>query len=50
MAMLRLFDKLFEEYKYKKEFIKKILKEPIDIIIKYIDLNDRTLNRTGINQ
>jgi len=48
--MLRLFEKLFEEYKYKKEFIKKILKEPIDIIIKYIDLNDRTLNRTGINQ
>ena len=45
-----IFDKLFEEYKYKKEFIKKILKEPIDIIIKYIDLNDRTLNRTGIKQ
>ena len=41
---------MFEEYKYKKEYIKKILKEPIDIIIKYIDLKDRTLNRTGINQ
>lgn len=45
-----LFDKLFEEYKYKKEFLKKIFEEPIDIIIKYIDLNDKTLNRTGINQ
>ena len=47
---LFLFNKLFEEYKYKREFFKKTLKEPIDIIIKYIDLNDRTLNRTGINQ
>ena len=45
-----IFDKLFEEYKNKKEFLKKILKEPIDIIIKYIDLNDKTLNRAGINQ
>jgi hypothetical protein len=47
---LFLFNKLFEEYKYKREFFKKTLKEPIDIIIKYIDLNDRTLNRTGISQ
>ena len=39
-----------EEYKYKKEFFKIILREPIDIIIKYIDLNDKTLNRTEINQ
>ena len=45
-----IFEKLFEEYKHKKEFLKKIFKEPIDIIIKYIDLNDKTLNRTGINQ
>ena len=47
---LFLFDKLFEEYKYKKKFLKYTLKEPIDIIIKYIDLNDKALNRTGINQ
>ena len=45
-----IFDKLFEEYKYKKEFLKKILKEPVDIIITYIDLNDKTLNRSGIKQ
>jgi hypothetical protein len=41
---------LFEEYKYKHEFSKNVFKEPIDMIIKYIDLNDKTLNRTGIIQ
>lgn len=45
-----LFFKLFEEYKYKYEFSKNVFKEPIDMIIKYIDLNDKTLNRTGIIQ
>ena len=25
-------------------------KEPIDVLIKYIDLTDKTLNRTGIHQ
>lgn len=46
------FEKLCEEYKNKHnfEFSQKILKEPIDVIIKYIDLSDKTLNRTGINQ
>ena len=49
---LFLFYKLCEEYKYKDnyEFLKNTLKEPIDVIMKYIDLNDKTLNRTGINQ
>lgn len=42
---------MFDEYKYKyKYYLKNTLKEPIDIIIKYIDLNDKALNRTGINQ
>jgi len=46
-----IFYKLFEDYKYKNnEFLKNILKEPIDVIIKYIDLNDKKLNRSGINQ
>jgi len=42
--------KLFEQSKYKISNLKTVLKEPIDIIIKYIDLSDKTLNRTGINQ
>lgn len=45
-----LFIKLFEENKNKREFLRYILKEPIDVIIKYIDLNDKTLNRSGIKQ
>ena len=43
------FLKLFEEVNVKQETSIIINKEPIDIIIKYIDLTDRTLNRTGIN-
>ena len=41
---------MFEEYKYKYEFSKYVFKESIDLIIKYIDLHDKTLNRTGISQ
>ena len=37
--------KLFEEFRYKTS--KKVIREPIDIIIKYIDLNDKALNRKG---
>jgi hypothetical protein len=43
--------KLFEEQKnVKKEYLKIVEKEPIDVFIKYIDLRDRSLNRTGIKQ
>ena len=47
---LFIFYKLFEEYKFKYKLLKNILKEPVDIIIKYIDLQDKALNRTGISQ
>ena len=42
--------KLFEVGFLQKNYINYINKEPIDIIIKYIDLNDKKLNRIGINQ
>ena len=41
--------KLFEEFRYKNELLKYVIREPIDIIIKYIDLHDKTLNRKGFN-
>ena len=44
------FFKFFEENEYKKENLRIVRKEPIDIIIKYIDLSDKTLNRKGIKQ
>ena len=44
------FLKLYEEVELKKEYIPLIEKEPIDIVIKYIDLTDETLNREGIKQ
>ena len=44
------FIKLFDEAEYKKEYLEEIKKEPIDIVIKYIDLFDKALNRTGIIQ
>jgi len=47
--LFRLF-KLCEKGLNQNKHIKKINKEPIDVVIKYIDLTDRTLNRTGINQ
>ena len=40
--------KLFEELKIRSEHIPKIEKETIDILIKYIDLNDPFLKRDGI--
>jgi len=43
--------KLFEEQRHvKEEYLEIVEKEPIDVFIKYIDLSDRTLNRTGIKQ
>ena len=42
------FLKLFEEVELKPEHIEIIEKEPIDVLIKYIDLSDKTLNREGI--
>ena len=42
--------KLFELDFMKKNHINIVNKEPIDIIIKYIDLYDQKLNRNGINQ
>ena len=41
--------KVFEDDESKK-YMNFIKKEPIDIIVKYIDLMDRTLNRSGIKQ
>ena len=40
--------KLYEELKIKKEHINIIENEPIDILIKYIDLSDPLLKRDGI--
>ena len=42
--------KLFEEVEFKKENIEKVEKEPIDLVMKYIDLTDKKLNRSGIIQ
>ena len=42
--------KLFEIGFLNKKHINIINKEPVDIIIKYIDLYDKKINRTGINQ
>ena len=44
------FVKLYEEADYKQEYLEEIEKVPIDIVIKYIDLSDKALNRTGIIQ
>ena len=44
------FFKLCEEVKFKQEYIEFIDKEPIDVVIKYIDLTDPSLNREGIKQ
>ena len=40
--------KVYEEAEIKPEHINYINKEPVDVVIKYIDLSDKTLNRTGI--
>ena len=44
------FFKLCEEVQITPEQEKMIENEPIDILIKYIDLTDKTLNREGIKQ
>lgn len=44
------FQKLFEEGKFNFRYLKYINNEPIDVVIKYIDLMDKSLNRIGINQ
>ena len=44
------FIKIYEEFNHSDEDIKLIEKEPIDIVIKYIDLSDLNLNRKGIHQ
>ena len=42
--------KIYEEINHSEEDLKLIEKEPIDILIKYIDLKDQNLNRNGIHQ
>ena len=42
--------KIYEEVNHTEEEIKLIENEPIDILIKYIDLNDPNLARKGIHQ
>ena len=42
--------KLYENAEITSKYKKYINKEPIDILIKYIDLTDRKLNREGIQQ
>ena len=44
------FLKLYEEVKLKPEHLAFIDNEPVDVVIKYIDLSDKTLNREGIKQ
>ena len=43
-------EKLYDEVKIKEQHMPIIEKEPIDILIKYIDLNDSNLQREGIKQ
>ncbi len=42
--------KIFDIVKFSKYHSYKINKEPIDIVMKYIDLTDKLLNRNGIKQ
>ena len=44
------FIKLYEEPEISEEIMKYIEEEPVDVVIKYIDLSDKTLNRAGIHQ
>ena len=44
------FIKLYEVGESNLEHLEIIDKEPIDVLIKYIDLSDKTLNRKGIKQ
>ena len=42
--------KMYEEVTFTDEQKEIVEKEPIDVLIKYIDLTDENLNRTGIKQ
>jgi len=42
--------KLYEEVELNHKYLRYVNKEPIDILIKYINLNDKKLNREGIKQ
>ena len=44
------FRKLYEENIFNNTYLKIIQNEPIDIVIKYIDLTDKNLNRSRIKQ
>ena len=44
------FFKLYEEVEIKPEHIKFIEDEPVDVLIKYIDLSDKTLDRKNFTQ
>ena len=44
------FLKLYEKGNLKQSHLKFIEKEPIDLVIKYIDLTDKSLSRIGITQ
>ena len=44
------FLKLYEEVELKPEHIEIIEKEPVDVLIKYIDLRDKNLKREGLKQ
>jgi hypothetical protein len=44
------FFKLYEEVEIKPEHIKFIEDEPVDVLIKYIDLSDKTLERKNFTQ
>jgi hypothetical protein len=41
---------MLEEVEFKKEYVDIVEDEPIDVVMKYIDLSDKGLNRTGIHQ
>jgi hypothetical protein len=41
---------MFEEVEFKQEYLDIVEDEPIDVVMKYIDLSDKDLNRTGIHQ
>ena len=44
------FVKIYEEVTFTYQHLELIEKEPIDVVIKYIDLSDKTLKREGIKQ
>lgn len=50
ISYLFIFNKIYDVVTFTKINSKIINNEPIDIIMKYIDLTDKTLNRTGIKQ